>query len=215
MFRILIFGCIIILFSCSAEQENIKVPPKVIIRSEKDSLLQSITYFIDDSLEYIALEISKNKINSGVVRYRYRGNSGLRQQVNKLDTLLFTILKETDIPLTQLAWGRLSDHNNRDYTLAKRLSLLAFNSTLWDKNKGKPIKGHENAFVANHAKNFAPEIDTLLKKYNYKIVSISAEKVLISSADLLPFWNKIMGEVNGPDKLPWDCQLWFILKPVE
>jgi len=213
---ILFFGLLYILTSCKQIQENNIPAPKYTIQIERDSILQEVTWLIKDSLEQISLETYLTDLNKGVLRYRYAGNTPLKNQIPKLDALLYTIFEDTTIEnnFSTLAWGRLSDDRNKDYTLAKRLSLMAFNSDLWDKKKGKHVNDHENNYVSKNAGHIAPELDTLFMKYNLKIESVSVEKVLISSAENLPYWHEIKDSVKEEDKLPWDCQTWFLLEQI-
>ena len=151
------------------------------------------------------------------MRYRYKGKTPLRDQIPKLDTLLFTISNDTliDFDFTTLFWGRLNNSKNRDFTLAKRLVLFANESDEWNKQLGRPNSGHKNDFLKSLKNKFSIELGPLFKKYNYKIESISGEKVLVYPAEKLSFWEEINTQVDAQDKFPFDCQLWFELSKIQ
>lgn len=190
---------------------------KLKITIERDSVNQEISWSVKDSAMHLSIKTYLQNLNKDILTYRFSGSLSLIEQIPIIDTLLYTIFNDSSVENTfrTLTWGRLNDHKNHDYTLAKRLSLIAYRSKRWNLSKGMPYTGNANNFVIDNAKNFAPEIDSLLTKYNYKVKSISVEKVLVGYAEELPFWDELKESVNPRDRLPFDCQLWFNFTPVK
>ena len=215
---LLILGTLILLFSSCTTGKNDTVnsheePVSVV----HDTVYQEITFTITDSLEKISLEVYLSKLNKGVMRYRYKGDVPLIKRIPKLDTLLSVLFSDSliDFDFNTLFWGRLNDSSNRDFSLAKRLVLFASNSKEWDKARGRPVSGDKNGFIKLLKHEFTSELAPLFKKYNYKMESVSAEKVLVLPAEKLPFWQDIKTVVKAQDKFPFDCQLWFTLSKIQ
>lgn len=208
---------LLILFSCNSNDNSKGTSSKYTISIDHDTLYQEKDFSIQDSSDTITLQVYLSKLNQGVLRYRYKGNSPLLDQIPKLDTLLSVISNDTliDFDFNTLFWGRLNDSKNHDFTLAKRLVQYAEKSNKWNKKLGRPVSGDKNGFLNLLQKDFSIELTPLLKKYGYTIKSVSAEKVLVYPAENLSFWNDIKGSVNPQDKLPFDCQLWFELSKIQ
>lgn len=206
----LLMASVIILFSCSSGKEE---SAKKLVQVEHDTLYQEISYTIQDSSEKISLEVYLSKLNKGVMRYRYKGNTLLKDQIPKLDSLLAKVLNDSliDFNFTTLFWGRLNNSTNRDFTFAKRLVLFAHKSNAWNNKQGRPNSGNKNDFIKLLKNEFTIELAPLFKKYGYTIENISAEKVLVYPAEKLAFFDDIKTEINAKDKFPFDCQLWFKL----
>ena len=211
------FLLIFITFICIGSSCNTNESTKKFVHVDHDTLYQEITYTVQDSIEKISLEVYLSKMNKGVIRYRYKGDSALKDQITKLDSILYTILNDPliDFNFTTLFWGRLNNTYNRDFTLARRLAMFANHSSHWNKKAGRPNSGHKNDFLKLLKNDFLIELGPLFKKFNYRIESISAEKVLVYPAEKLPFWNEIKADVNATDILPFDCQLWFTLSKIQ
>ena len=202
------------IFSCNNDNKKIQ---QNYVSTEHDTVYQEVTFSISDSLEKISLEVYLSKLNKGVMRYRYKGHTSLPGQVPKLDSLLATLFSDSliDFDFNTLFWGRLNNSSNRDFTLARRLVLYANSHKEWDKKRGRPISGDKNDFIKLLKNDFTAELAALFEKYNYKIESVSAEKVLVYPAEKLPFWQDIKTQVNAKDKFPFDCQLWFKLSKMQ
>jgi len=209
-FLLLLITSVIIGFSCKVTKDE---SAKKLVHVEHDTLYQEVTYTIQDSSEKVSLEVYLSKLNKGAMRYRYKGNNSLKSQIIKLDSLLSSALNDSliDFNFTTLFWGRLNNSTNRDFTLAKRLVLFAHKSNTWNNKQGRPDSGNKNDFIKNLKNEFTIELAPLLKKYDYTIESVSAEKVLVYAAEKLAFWDDLKTEINAKDKLPFDCQLWFKL----
>lgn len=179
-----------------------------------DSLLNTKSYTYSNPQEKYTLEIYLNDLNKGILRYRYQGKTALPEQIRILKILLKKVLRENTSSFHTLSWGRLSNGQNKDYTLAERLALAASKASDWDSKTGKPVKGNINTFIKDLAsrENIYPELKDLFRSFDYTITFASAEKVLVMAAEKLPFWESISSKVDKKAKLPFDCQTWFELK---
>jgi hypothetical protein len=90
--------------------------------------------------------------------------------------------------------------------------LAAHQTRDWDSRRGKPARGHENAFVrmiANQALIY-PELKALFETQGLAIEVSCVEKVLVLKARDLPCYPELKTLGVRPDeKLPFDGQLWF------
>ena len=215
---LIIIPILFLLFSCNnnVKTERAKTP-EYKIKIIRDSTLHRASYSIIDSIESVILQAYQRDINKGIIIYRYKGKTQLADLLPKIDTLLYSVFNDSmnNFNFSTIAWGRLSTGLNRDYTLAKRLVLFAKNSDQWDSQKGIPLSTHINDFVKTLKDEFSIELDPLLQKYNYKIESISAEKILVDRAEKLIFWDDIKSHVDSGDRLPYDCQLWFVISKTQ
>jgi len=115
--------------------------------------------------------------------------------------------------LRTLFWGRLEPDNATGlHELSFRLSLAAYQSTGWDKKRGRAKNGDINGFVkdlANRAMIY-PELKVLFARFHRSVYFSCAEKVLVVRASKLPFYNQLKRHgVKATDKLPFDCMAWF------
>jgi len=216
-FLLILVSLVFNFYSCNKSSDDNNQSQANYVSVEYDSVYQEVTFSVADSLEKISLEIYLSKLNKGVMRYRYKGHSPLPGQVAKIDSLLATLFSDSliDFDFNTLFWGRLNDSSNRDFTLAKRLVLFANSHKEWDKKRGRPMSGDKNGFIKLLKNDFTTELAPLFAKYNYKIISVSAEKVLVYPAEKLSFWQDIKTQVNAKDKFPFDCQLWFKLSKIQ
>ncbi|HBD07858.1 MAG TPA: hypothetical protein DCZ69_06315 [Syntrophobacteraceae bacterium] len=115
-----------------------------------------------------------------------------------------------------LSWGRIAPDFMGCTDMSLRLALAASESSSWDKRRGKPTKGHANQFVALIAEQqqIYSEIADLFIRHGRRLSVASVEKVLIAEANTLPCYSAMKTHgVRHDDKLPFDCQLWFAVKP--
>jgi hypothetical protein len=205
---------LILLFSCKEEIKVKQLKYNVSIKRNEKS--QNTSYAITDSIESLILNVSKNDLNKSVIKYMYKGTRALSLQLPKLDGLFYSVFNddENDYDFSTIAWGRLSDGFRREFTLSKRLVLSAKKSPDWDTKSGIPVSGYKNDFVKSLKDEFSIELAPLLKKYNYEIIALSVEKVLVGPAGKLEFWDEIKSQVGPEDKVPYDCQLWFIIRKI-
>lgn len=218
--KIFVALSLFISFSCNNPSPKHQLPiQKLPIQVRTDSLSQSKTFLFNDSSDVYKLEVYVNELNRGIIRHRYQGSAFLSDQMTVWSDLLDSLLNDRAVADTfhTLAWGRLSDDQNKDYTLAKRLALAAAADPQWDAQSGKPRTVHINAYVRQlfNDKNLYSELQTLFNKKGYVISFTSAEKVLVQKAQQLPFWEEIKHQVDAEARLPYDCQTWFKLTPVK
>ena len=215
---LIIIPILVLMFSCNNNSKTEQTETAIFeIKVKRDSLLQWASYSITDSVESVILQAYQEGINKGIIIFRYKGSSQLADLLPRIDTLLCTVFNDSinNFDFSTIAWGRLSSGLNHDYTLSKRLVLYAKNSDQWDPRKGIPLFTHINDFTKALKDDFSIELNPVLQKYYYKIKSISAEKVLVGPAEKLLFWDEIKSQVDPRDKLPYDCQLWFIISKTQ
>jgi hypothetical protein len=164
--------------------------------------------------------ISGVEINRGVVRQRSRCSLPLPEQIPLISAIMdrvFQDAKGADAPRT-LFWGRLYPDGQPDYVLAMRLAVAAKRSKLWDASQGRPRTGNVNLLVRQLA-NDAPiygELREMFRRRRLDIQVAAVEKVLISTAGQLPFFDRLpKGEIEAADKLPYDCMTWFSIIAVK
>ena len=188
------------------------------ITIKTDSLLFVKSFTYSNEKEEYRLELYLNELNRGILRYRYKGDTALADQIPVLKIILKSVFQDSSAgTFHTLSWGRLSDDQNKDYTLARRLALAAAHSTLWDSKKGKPVDGNINTFVKNLANRemMYPELKNLFAAFSYSVTFSSAEKVLVLPASDIPFWKSLADSADEKAKLPFDCQTWFSLSKTE
>jgi hypothetical protein len=112
-----------------------------------------------------------------------------------------------------LFWGRLSPDTPADSgEFSLRLVLAASKSPQWDRRRGRPRGGDVNAFVKELANRelIYPELKDLFARFNKTISFACAEKVLVSEAAKLPFYDRLKAQgIKPTDKVPFDCMAWF------
>lgn len=115
--------------------------------------------------------------------------------------------------LRTLFWGRIEpDNATGPHELSLRLALAAYQSSGWDKKRGKARNGDINGFVkdlANRAMIY-PELNALFAHFHKTVYFSCAEKVLVVEASKLPFYEQLKRHgVKAKDRLPFDCMAWF------
>jgi hypothetical protein len=136
-----------------------------------------------------------------------------------LSRILERVFKDNDkSSFSTFFIGRLINafgENNME--MPERLALAAFKSPLWNKAKGKPVSGHENAFVkeiANKALIYV-ELKEMFEKFGLAIKVSGVEKVLVGTPDKMPFGNSLKRQgVKNTDKLPYDAMIWFSISKI-
>ena len=115
--------------------------------------------------------------------------------------------------LRTLFWGRIEpDYSPGLHELSFRLALAAYQSSGWDKKRGRAGNGDINGFVkdlANRAMIY-PELKALFAHFHKTVYFSCAEKVLVIEAAKLPFYEQLKRHgVKAKDRLPFDCMAWF------
>lgn len=165
--------------------------PKIIVL-HKDDVKETVYSTEDNS---ISLTTYETELNKHILRLRSNSDLPMKVQVKIISKILNKVPKERQFRTFFV--GRLLKAFGADKTMSERLSLAASQSPLWDKEKGRPLSGHENQCVkeiANQAMIY-PELREMFAKHGYDIQVSSVEKVLI----------------DPQTKLPYDCLTWFSL----
>jgi len=165
--------------------------PTIIVLHNSD--LKETVYALED--KSLSLTTYDTEINKDILHLRSHSELPLKEQVGIISTILKQLPKERQF--STFFVGRLIHAFGADRTLSERLSLAASQSPLWDKEKGRPLSGHENTGVkeiANQATIY-PELKEMFARHGYEIRVSSVEKVLI----------------DPKTKLPYDCLTWFSL----
>jgi hypothetical protein len=186
----------------------------------RDPQLRETTYSGVSGTCRIDWIVSGSEINRGVVRQHSRCSLPLAEQIPLISAVMDRVLQDTqgaEAPRT-LFWGRLYPDGQPDYVLAMRLAVAAKRSKLWDASQGRPRTGNVNLLVrllANDALIYG-ELRGMFRRRRLDIQVASVEKVLISAAGQLPFFERFpKGEIKAADKLPYDCMTWFSIIAVK
>ena len=166
----------------------------------------------------ITWTVYKTEANRGVFRHRSDCGLTLAEQAPLVGKVLRKVMA-TGVEAAgfrTLSWGRLCPDGARDTTMPARLALAAKRSAEWDAAKGAPRSGDVNGWVrklANEALIYA-ELLPVFSQSGLEIKLTSVEKVLVLPAGRLPFFEKLReGGVRAPDRVPFDCQTWFSVRP--
>lgn len=155
--------------------------------------------------------------NRGVIQNRTSCSRPLREQMPALSRILALVSKDLEAIETPhtFVWGRLTpDERQDDLEMALRLALAAHKSASWDAKLGRPQSGHVNNFVVQIANRemIYPELKELFEGCGFELKLTHAEKVLVMSAGKLTFFDRLKGAgVRPSEKLPFDCQAYFIV----
>ena len=166
----------------------------------------------------ITWTVYRTEANRGVIRHQSDCGLALVEQAPLIGTVLRKVMA-TGVEaagLRTLSWGRLCPDGARDTTMPARLALAAKRSAEWDAAKGAPRSGDANGWVrklANEALTYA-ELLPVFSQSGLEIKLTSVEKVLVLPAGRLPFFEKLReGGVRAQDRVPFDCQIWFSVRP--
>jgi len=176
--------------------------PGVLVKPHPDVKETSYAIVDEDGGE-ISLTTYQTELNKGVLRLRSTSEQPLEVQINMLDRIIGRVLRdEKREGFKTLSIGRLVNAFGKNNTqMSERLSMAAYRSSAWNNYSGRPVSGHVNDLVvklANNAKIYS-ELKQLFEKYGFSIRFSSAEKVLVSPKN----------------KLPYDCLSWFNIAGVD
>ncbi len=104
----------------------------------------------------------------------------------------------------ELLIGRLVNHP----WMVSYLVDYASKDKNWNHKQGKPVRGHENQYVANvlSRNDIILKIQTGFSGTPYRVKAASVEKVLIEQRPIVKYGDKDTGH------LPFDAIVWFILE---
>ena len=108
-----------------------------------------------------------------------------------------------DAAVVTLSFGRIEGYPWLSSALARQAS----SSRRWNATTGRPIEGHENAYVAAALRGM-PEFTALFGRW--RVAGVSVEKVLIARAAKLSL--PAGAPVAAGAKLPYDAILWVTLQ---
>jgi len=192
--------------SCSAEATS----PVII---EQSSQWNGTTYTISGAgctVQWIA-----RNAEIGVIKHWSQCTASLSEQLplwEKICAEFFSKDKNAQAFRT-LFWGRLEpEAQNGSRELSFRLAMAAYQSPGWDAKRGKPKSGDMNGFIRDIAnkKMIYPELRELFGHFQRTIAFSYAEKVLVTEAAKLPFYEQLKQQgVKAADRLPFDCVAWF------
>jgi hypothetical protein len=166
----------------------------------------------------ITWTVYRTDTNRGVIRHRSDCGLALAEQAPLIGQVLRQVMAADAeaAGFRTLSWGRLYPDGARDTTLPARLALAAKRSAEWDAVKGAPRGGDVNGWVrklANEALIYE-ELRPVFSQSGLDIRLASVEKVLVLPAGRLAFFEKLReGGVRAQDKVPFDCQTWFSVRP--
>jgi hypothetical protein len=185
---------------------------------EHNSGLQETDYSAAAGDCRISWTVYGSEANRGVIRHRSDCGLTLSEQAPLIAKVLRKVMetKAEAAHLRTLSWGRLYPDGARDATIAVRLALAAKRSAEWDAASGTPRGGDINGWVRGLA-NEEPiyrELRPLFQEFGLEIRVATVEKVLVQRAELLPFFETLrQGGAQAGDRLPFDCQVWFSVRP--
>jgi hypothetical protein len=182
----------------------------VMVEHPDNETIYSITSG-DCTIEWIA-----RNSEIGVIKHRARCTAPLSQQ-RQLLTQICTEFFSKDInaqSFRSLFLGSLRSDEGRpgSQEMSLRLALAAHKSPGWDVKRGRPKNGDMNRFVKDLANRemIYPELKELFESINKSIKFSCAEKVLVSEAEKLPFFDQLKQHgIKARDRLPYDCMTWF------
>lgn len=214
-------GAWFILFVCSTvlgDDVSLNIPPKL---SEQYSFSVIITFLDSNTIYSVSSEdctiewIARNS-EPGVIKHLARCALPLSQQrhfLTQICTEFFSKDKNAQAFRTLFMGSLRSDVSKPgSQEMSMRLALAAHKSPDWDAKRGRPKNGDINGFVKNLANRemIYPELKELFERFNKCLQFSCAEKVLVTKAEKLPFFDKLKQDgVKASDRLPFDCMAWF------
>jgi len=186
---------------------------------ERDIDLRETRFTIAAGDCRIVWTVFGTEINRGLIRHRAVCGLPLSDQAPLIGMLLRKVMSSgaAAADFQTLDWGRLYPDGISDETMAIRLSLAASRSPEWDAGSGAPRKGDINGWVRRlaNASSIFKELHPLFLEAGLEIQLSAVEKVLVLQARQLPFHEKLrLHGVQAEDKVPFDCQVWFSVRPV-
>ena len=146
----------------------------------------------------VALE-SRQEAPNRILRLRPSCPIGL----SSTHAALRALLAHADATEARVSFGRIVEYPWLSSLLAREASVARG----WDGAAGRPVKGHENQWVAQMLRAM-PEFTALFDKW--QIAGVSVEKVLIKPAAQLPLASG--APVPADARLPYDAILFVTLR---
>lgn len=139
---------------------------------------------------------------------------GCRIDRESMVTILEAAFAKTQPPKLEGTYSSLSIGRLIDYPwLSRYLASAAYGDRGWNARKGKPASGDINGYVAKllFKKELTEQLEKAFAKGGYSIAGVSVEKVLVGSFRNVPFYT---GKIS-PGRVPFDAQVWFMLKKID
>jgi hypothetical protein len=162
-----------------------------------------------------AASLSRPAGSGRALSYRNECEAALGANVRTLAALLAALFGAADLPaeITHLDAGRLVMTWPE---VALRLALAARGSPEWDAERAWRNDGFANAQVrelANRERIFR-EVEAVFERHGRRVSLTSVQKVLIGPPELTPIAAQLRAQgVGERERLPFDAQLWFELRP--
>jgi hypothetical protein len=163
--------------------------------------------------------VYSSEANAGVIRHRSDCGLSLGQQAPLIAKVLRKVLS-TESQASRfrtLTWGRLLPDGSKDTTMAERLVFAAERSPGWDVTRGRPKKGDVNGFVRTLANDAViyEELRPVFAEAGLELRLASVEKVLVLPAKQLRFFERLHDAgIHPRDRVPFDFQAWFSIRPI-
>lgn len=189
-----------------------------LVTIEQNSQWNATIYNISDAgctVQWIA-----RNSEIGVIKHWSRCSRSLSEQLPLWEKICAEFFSKDNNAqaFRTLFWGRLApESQNGSLELSLRLALAAYLSPGWDLKRGKPKRGDMNGFIRDIAnkKMIYPELRELFGRFQRSVAFSCAEKVLITVAANLPFYEQLKQQgVKAGDKLPFDCVAWFTVSHI-
>ena len=185
---------------------------------EHDSARSETHYTVAARDCTISWEVYESETNRGVIRHRSDCGLTLAEQAPLIARVLHRVMETRNeaAQFRTLSWGRLYPDGARDTTMPVRLAMAAKGSAGWDAVRGVPRGGDVNGWVRKLSNDalIYKELCPIFLESGLEIRLLTIEKVLVSPAGRLPFFQKLReGGAQSMDRLPFDYQAWFSVRP--
>jgi hypothetical protein len=208
-----------LLFSCGGKPPRPAARPVAgdEVSVKRDSGRHEVHYEVSAGDCRIRWTLFESETNRGVVRHVSDCALALPEQAPLIAKLLAKAVGNAGAEgIRTISWGRLEPDGARDHTLARRLALAARLSSGWNAAKGMPRGGDINGWVRKLANDTAiyDELRPVFQARGLEIRLAGVEKVLVLPAGRLPFFEELRKQgVRESEKVPFDCQAWFSVRP--
>lgn len=203
-----------------SRQPGAGIRPADTVSVEFDPYLKQTTYSIARDDCRICWVVYPSEANRGVIKHGSECRLQLADQAPLFEGLLEKLLADAAEPgvYRTLFWGRLYPDGKPSPEMAMRLMSAAKRTAAWDAVRGSPENDDYNGFVRdllNDASAYE-ELRAVFRKSGLDLRVSSVEKVLVTPAGDLPFFNQFQGgEIEATDRLPFDCMTWFAITAAE
>ena len=188
------------------------------VRVASDDARKMTAYIAASSACRVSWEVFLDEPYGGEIRRYSDCNRSWNDEMPLLSDIVAEVFKDPARrrQVRTLTWGRLAPDGAKDTPMAVRLALAAAGTLQWSRTLGRPKTGDINRFIrdlANEARIY-PELETVLAEAGMAVTVRTVEKVLVGPAGKTAFFEALSKEgIRSADKIPFDCQVWFLLAP--